>query len=299
MDLLGFKKQLVFATHSVVTPFHPSSSYAAPSSSTAGPEPTTATWPNSAPTTTGSWVSASWPSTIPASAIAELEWAIDAGLEAMWVPHRAPIDMAPGHVDLEPFWARLAEAGDPVRDPRGRRSPLHTSEVVEQQRPRPRPVTGWVEARTSARRTPCSCTKMPEAFISMLVADGVFARHPDLRGAAVELGAGWVPELLRRVDSVARIFSRVDESMRFDRKPSEQLTQQMGFTPFPHEDVARLIADSNEDLYLFSSDYPHIEGGRDPIGKFEGHMAPTTDEAKTKFFSENFLRIWPEARVAA
>ena len=138
-----------------------------------------------------------------------------------------------------------------------------------------------------------------EAFVAMLVADGVFARHPNLRGAAVELGAGWVPELLRRVDSVARIFSRYDESMRFDRTPSEQLTQQMGFTPFPHEDVARLIADSNEDLYLFSSDYPHIEGGRDPIGKFEGHMAPTSDEAKTKFFSENFLRLWPEARVAA
>jgi len=71
----------------------------------------------------------------------------------------------------------------------------------------------------------------------------------------------------------------------------------MGFTPFPHEDVARLIADSNEDLYLFSSDYPHIEGGRDPIGKFEGHMASTSVDAQTKFFSENFLRLWPAARV--
>ena len=32
----------------------------------------------------------------------------------------------------------------------------------------------------------------PEMFRVLL--DGVFDRHPGLRGAAVELGAGWVPE---------------------------------------------------------------------------------------------------------
>ena len=46
-------------------------------------------------------------------AIAEAQWCIENGLEAIWVPHRAPIDRAPGHVDLEGFWARLAEAGVP------------------------------------------------------------------------------------------------------------------------------------------------------------------------------------------
>ena len=72
----------------------------------------------------------------------------------------------------------------------------------------------------------------------------------------------------------------------------------MGFTPFPHEDVGRLIRDSNEELYLFSSDYPHVEGGRDPIGKFESVLTESSNEAKTKFYSENFLRLWPNARVA-
>ena len=233
----------------------------------------------------------------PESAITELEWAIDAGLEAMWIPHRAPIGMAPGHVDLEPFWARLAEAGVPFVIHVGG-APLHTAKAWSNNgRAKTR---DWMGGGENVRTKDAMLMHQDaEAFVAMLVADGVFARHPDLRGAAVELGAGWVPELLRRVDSVSRIFSRFDESMRFDRKPSEQLSEQMGFTPFPHEDVARLIADSNEDLYLFSSDYPHIEGGRDPIGKFEGHMEPTSDVAKTKFFSENFLRIWPEARVAA
>ncbi len=43
----------------------------------------------------------------PSRAMAELEFALELGLEAIWVPHRAPIDRSPGHVDLEPFWALL------------------------------------------------------------------------------------------------------------------------------------------------------------------------------------------------
>ena len=133
----------------------------------------------------------------------------------------------------------------------------------------------------------------PETFVSMLLLDGVFDRHPNLRGASVELGAGWVPELLRRLDATTRIYGRVDESVRFERTPSQQLTEQMAFTPFPHEDVARLIADSNDELYLFSSDYPHVEGGRDPIGKFGANLANASDETITRFCSENFLRLFP------
>lgn len=138
----------------------------------------------------------------------------------------------------------------------------------------------------------------PETFLSMLILDGVLDRHPKLRGAAVELGAGWVPEMLRRLDSITRIYSRVDESVRFDRKPSEQIHEQLAFTPFVHEDVARIIADSGPELYMFSSDYPHVEGGRDPLGRFSSNLVDTVAAAKELFFTENFLRVWPEARVA-
>jgi predicted TIM-barrel fold metal-dependent hydrolase len=72
----------------------------------------------------------------------------------------------------------------------------------------------------------------------------------------------------------------------------------MGFTPFPHEDVANLIDQSNDELYLFSSDYPHVEGGRDPIGKFSTNLTDASEQIQEKFFSENFLRLFPEARVA-
>ena len=83
----------------------------------------------------------------------------------------------------------------------------------------------------------------------------------------------------------------------FSRKPSEQLTQQMAFTPFVFEEVGNLIDRSNDELYLFSTDYPHIEGGRDPIKRFENTLGQREPKVRDKFYAENFLRIFPEARA--
>ena len=76
------------------------------------------------------------------------------------------------------------------------------------------------------------------------------------------------------------------------RKPSEQLTEQMGFTAFPFEDVGTLIEHSNADLYMFASDYPHIEGGRDPLGSFDRYLTAYNEATKQKFFQENFNRVF-------
>ena len=46
-----------------------------------------------------------------------------------------------------------------------------------------------------------------------------------------------------------------------EKNAREQITQQLRFTPYPFEDVAQMISESSEDLYMFSSDYPHAEGG--------------------------------------
>ena len=65
------------------------------------------------------------------------------------------------------------------------------------------------------------------------------------------------------------------------------------------EDVGMLIDQSNPDLYLFSSDYPHIEGGRNPIARFERSLGDRSSAIRDKFYSDNFLRIFPDARVPA
>ena len=134
---------------------------------------------------------------------------------------------------------------------------------------------------------------------TILCVEGVFERHPKLRGASVELGAGWVPELLRRLDWVAKHWGRTDQNLAaFKRPPSQQISEQMAFTPFVFEEVGNFIDQSNPDLYLFSSDYPHIEGGRDPIKRFESALGERVPSVRDKFYADNFLRIFPDARVA-
>ncbi len=295
MDLLGFKKQLVFATHSVAFPFHPSSKK--PSKLRYGAARAhnrhMVDFCANDERLMGVGIV---PLDDPEYAIKEVEWAIENGLQSIWVPHRAPIERAPGHVELEGFWARLAEAGVPFLLHVGG-APLQIRDAWSNNG---RAATkDWLGGGENVRTKDATVLhQAPEMFLSMLVIDGVLHRHPKLKGAVVELGAGWVPEMLRRLDDITRIYSRADESIRFERPPSQQISEQMGFTPMPHEDVGNMIAQSNPDLYLFSSDYPHIEGTRDPIARFERSLDEADEAIKTQFYSENFLRLWPEARVA-
>lgn len=295
LDLLGFKKQLVFATHSVAMPFSPSSKitpelrYGAARAHNRHMADFCAADPRLLGV-------AIIPLDEPQLAIAELDAAIAAGLKAVWVPHRPPAERSPGHIDFDPFWGRMAEAGLPFL--------LHVGGAPLQQARAwmnngRGVVKDWMGGGENLRSKDIAILHQgPETFISVMLIDGVFERFPNLRGASVELGAGWVPALLTRLDWVAKNWIRADKGQApFSRKPSETLTRQMAFTPFVFEDVGALIDQSSPELYLFSSDYPHVEGGRDPIKRFEGFLGERCEAVREAFYAENFLRIFPDARV--
>jgi predicted TIM-barrel fold metal-dependent hydrolase len=297
MDLLGFKKQLVFATHSVALPFSASSKveprlrYGAARAHNRH----MAEFCKADDRLLGVAVV---PLDDPELALAELEFALEAGLKAAWVPHRPCGDRSPGHVDLDPFWSRLEETGTPFLLHVGG-APLQLAKAwMNNGKP---PTKDWLGGGENLRTKDIALLhEGPEQFLTMMVLDGVLLRHPNLRGASVELGAGWVPELLRRLDWVVKHWSRNDANLQaWDRTPSQQITDQLAFTPFVFEEVGALIDQSSPDLYLFSSDYPHVEGGRNPIGRFETALGDRPDAVRDKFYAENFLRIFPRARVQA
>jgi len=129
-----------------------------------------------------------------------------------------------------------------------------------------------------------------ERFVSVLVLDGVLERHPGLRGGVIEMGAGWVPAMLRRLDHAAAIWSRSEPRLAgFERRPSEQAAAQLRFTPYPFEDVGQMCRESDPRLYLFSSDYPHAEGGHDPIGRFDRALADSSPTVADGFYAGNAL----------
>jgi uncharacterized protein len=295
VDLLGFKKQLVFATHSVAMPFSASSKldpllrYGAARAHNRH----MAEFCASDERLMGVAVV---PLDDPDLAMAELDFVLESGLESVWAPHRPCGDRSPGHVDLDPFWARLSESGTPFTLHVGG-APLQLAKAwMNNGRA---PTKDWLGGGENLRTKDIALLhEGPEAFLTMMVLDGVLERHPGLRGAIVELGAGWVPELLRRLDWVVKHWSRNDANIQgWTRTPSQQITEQLAFTPFVFEQVGDFIDQSNPDLYLFSTDYPHIEGGRNPIGRFEGALGDRSEAVREKFYSENFLRIFPKARV--
>lgn len=295
MDMLGFAKQLVFATHSVKPIFHPSETMAPRLryGATRAHNRAMADFCADDDRLMGVGVV---PFQDIGEALVELDFALEAGLEAIWVPHGLVGDRSPGHVDLYPFWARLEEAGVPFVLHVGGAPLQLDAGWANTGRP---PARDWMGGGENVRSKDFAVMHHgPETFVSMMVLDGVFEKFPGLRGASVELGASWVPAMLERLDMLIRTWSRVDQYLaELDRTASETLRAQMGFTPFVFENIGGLIDASHDDLYLFSSDYPHTEGGRDPIGRFESSLGDRDPAARDAFYAENFLRLWPTARI--
>jgi hypothetical protein len=104
--------------------------------------------------------------------------------------------------------------------------------------------------------------------------------------------------MLRRLDHAVDNLAKFAPDVRaFTRTPSQQVRDQLAFTPFPFEDVAALISESADDLYLFSSDYPHVEGGRNPLGRFRKNLEGASAVTERRFYHDNFLRILPLAQA--
>jgi predicted TIM-barrel fold metal-dependent hydrolase len=40
---------------------------------------------------------------------------------------------------------------------------------------------------------------------------------------------------------------------------------------------------------MFSSDYPHVEGGRKPLERFEASLGDAGEEVRRRFYVDNFL----------
>ena len=230
----------------------------------------------------------------PERAAVEVDAALALGCAAIWVPAEPAGARSPGHDDLDPIWRRLAEAGTPFALHVGAQPIPIRAEYTDTGRPLAPGYAGGGEA-LRLKDFPL-LHQSSEEFLSVLVLDGVLERHPDLQGAVVELGATWVPGMLRRWDHAVDHLARHDpEVSTFTRRPSEQARQQLAFTPFSFEDVARLVDESNDELYLFSTDYPHLEGGRNPLGRFTTNLEQVPEATRERFFSGNFRRVLPAA----
>ena len=96
----------------------------------------------------------------------------------------------------------------------------------------------------------------------------------------------------RQMESAFDAFARHEERLgALSLRPSEYVRRQVRATPYPTEDVGWIIEQSGPEVCLFSSDYPHVEGGRRPIERFEASLGDAGDAVRDAFYAGNFLDL--------
>lgn len=238
----------------------------------------------------------------PDAALAEAERVIKAGARGVILSCATPPGgVSPAHQMWDPFWALLAQADVPAF--------LHIASggVVSSKEPDPMlPPRAFADA--DALRISFAgraggeeaigpyyilvCHVAPEVFLVTMVMGGVFERHPRLRFGVIECGAGWLGPMCERMDQHADLMAKI--SITYPMKPSEYVRRNVRVTPFWHEDLVRIIDRYGlSEVYTFNSDYPHIEGSRDPVGKFRKWTDQLGAAYERRFYRENALHLFP------
>ncbi len=239
----------------------------------------------------------------PEWAIAELDRVIEAGALGVTLPCSSPPGgVSPAHEMWDPFWKRLEEANvpaflhiangglvtstddDPVIPPRGYgdAASLKASFAF---RPGAEEAIGPYFFLVS---------HIPvEVFLMTMVMGGVFERFPELRFGVIECGAGWVGPMCERMEVHTDMLTKLNAGL--PKRPSEYISRNVRVTPFWHEDIDVLIERYGlEDVYVFSTDFPHVEGTRDPIGRFKRTMKRRSADYDYKFFQKNAELLFPQ-----
>ncbi len=123
-----------------------------------------------------------------------------------------------------------------------------------------------------------------QMFLGAMIFDGVFDRHPGLRGISMEHAAFWLPSWLESIRYTTTLFKRRRE---FKEPPIDTARERLKISPFAGEPVGWIIDNVGPDMLVFASDYPHPEGTSDPIRKFEAEMTGCDEATMDKFYFRN------------
>ena len=216
--------------------------------------------------------------------------AIDMGAAALLVASGCPPGHSPSHIGLDPVWAQAQEAGIPVVFHVGGTGDLVDPAYFRNGLPVPPDFHGGEENFRSVDYM--AIPFPPMQTLATLIFDGVLERFPDLRWGVIEQGAIWLPSWMRQMESAFEAFARHEERLQaLSLRPSEYVHRQVRVTPYPTEDVGWIVDQAGADLVMFNSDYPHVEGGRKPLERFEASLGDRSDEVRQAFYCDNFLDL--------
>jgi predicted TIM-barrel fold metal-dependent hydrolase len=225
-------------------------------------------------------------------AVRELEWVLSRGARVISVRNGPAFTRdglkSPAHPHFDPFWARAAEARITVTVHAGFDDGYRgVDEAVAQ---------AWGVDTTAGAQHPLLRDRMDFSpklvamlqkkrlvhdFAAVVIAHGLFERHPALRLAYIENGALWVGPLLHDLQ-----VTHVQNPGMFKKNPVDQFHQNCWVAPFVEDDVAEVARHIPVERILFGSDWPHAEGVRQPRD-YLASLAGFSDADVRKIMREN------------
>jgi predicted TIM-barrel fold metal-dependent hydrolase len=216
--------------------------------------------------------------------------ALEAGAAALLVPSGCPAGHSPSHRGLDPVWAQAEEAGRPVVFHVGGTGALISTDYFNTGLPIPPDFHGGEENFRSVDYM--AIPFPPMQTVATMIFDGVFDRFPRLKFGVIEQGAIWLPSWIRQMESAVEAFGRHEERIReLELRPTDYVQRQLRITPYPTEDVGWIVQQAGPEVCLFSSDYPHVEGGRRPIERFEASLGDASEAVRDRFYRANFVDL--------
>ena len=184
-----------------------------------------------------------------------------------------------GHKDLDPVWARLAEASIPVA--------FHLGDsgynVISAAWGGTSTFEGFGQSDVLSRILVSD--RAIHDTIAALVIHGVFKRHPTLRVASIENGSDWLALLVKRLRKQANQTPWV-----FPEDPLDTIRQHVWTTPYCEEDLRALADLIGVDRILFGSDWPHGEGLANPLD-FEKELGSFDEDEVRRIMRDNCLEL--------
>ena len=224
---------------------------------------------------------------------------VDNGVRGVWIPSAAlPGGVSPAHPDLDPVWDLLAAGDVPLLAHVGA-----DAEFLTTTKWRDAPAfQGW-KAGEEFQMDPwtLSTLHLPvQNFLATMVLGGVFERFKTLRFGSCEVLGQWVGPLAQVLDfwnQHSRKFSlaSTEGALPITMRPSDYIRRNVRVSLFDIEPVDTYIEQFDmPEVYCYASDYPHPEGGKNPMGDIADRLVKFSPDVTRKVFVDNAKLLLPD-----
>jgi predicted TIM-barrel fold metal-dependent hydrolase len=223
---------------------------------------------------------------------------IENGIRALWLPSGVlPGGKSPAHPEHDRFWAMLAKHNVAMLLHGGLDSKIYgTDEWWDV------PAFKGYKVFGEFRLDPWSMANTPTTsrnFLTTMLLGGVFDKNPMLRVGIFEASAEWIGHMCDALDflhgqDLGVVKGATRTTYRLPELPSKYVKRNVRVGPFIFEPVDKYIRQYDlGDVLCFSTDYPHVEGGFNPMERMYGLIQPLGEQMVEKFFVKNAEWLLP------